>query len=77
MSAPNKVRPKVDLDATVGGLVRPGLGHGAEHLADCFSHNAKDELPSREFLTGFWTSRSTSAKIGSLWDAPSGSRRAA
>ena len=77
MSAPSKVRPKVDLDATVGGLVRPGLEHGAEDLADCLSHNAKAELPSRAFLTGSWTSRSTSVKIGSLWNAPSGSWRAA
>ena len=50
MSAPGKVRPKVvDLDATVERLVRLGLGHGAEHLADCLAHSAKAELPAHAF----------------------------
>ena len=34
MNARGKVRPKVDLDATV------------EHLADCLAQNAKAELPA-------------------------------
>ena len=53
MSAPSKVRPKVDLDATVERLVRLvrlGLGHAAEHLADCLAQSAKAELPARAFL---------------------------
>ena len=50
MSAPGKVRPKVDLDATVERLIRLGLGHRAEHLADCLAHSAKAELPAHAFL---------------------------
>ena len=44
------MRPKVDLDATVERLVRLGIGHGAEHLADCLAQCAKAELPARVFL---------------------------
>ena len=50
MSAPDKVRPKVDLDATAKRLVRLELGHGAEHLADCLAQSAKAELPAHAFL---------------------------
>ncbi len=50
MSAPGKVRPKVDLDATVERLVRLGLVHGAEHLADCLTDSAKAQLPAHAFL---------------------------
>ena len=50
MSAAGKVRPKVDLDATVERLMRLGLGHGAEHLADCLAHSAKAQLPAHAFL---------------------------
>ena len=47
---PGQGAPKVDLDATVERLVRLGIGHGAEHLADCLAHSAKAELPAHAFL---------------------------
>ena len=50
MSAPSKVRPKVDLDATGERLVRLVLDYGAEHLADCLVHSAKADLPTHAFL---------------------------
>ena len=50
MSAAGKVRPKIDLDATVERLVRLEFGHGAEYLADCLAHSAKAELPAHAFL---------------------------
>ena len=50
MSTPSKVQSMVDLDATVERLVRLGLGHGAEHLADCLVEGAKVELPAHAFL---------------------------
>jgi DNA replication protein DnaC len=54
MSAPGtaavKRQPKVDLDATVERLVRLGLGHAAERLAERLAEATRDELPTHGFL---------------------------
>ena len=72
MSAPGKVRPKVALDATVERLVRPGLGHGAEHLSDCLARSAKAGLPAHPFLDRLLDIEINEREDRAVVDPPSG-----
>ena len=72
MGIPSKVRPKVALDAAIERLVRPGLGQGAEHLADCLAHSAKAELPAHAFLDRLLDIEINEREDRAVVDPPSG-----